>query len=90
MPNRPTHHATHSGRGETREPLDTRWRVMLGVWLAIGAYLVLFFCAPLASLPAVAGEMVRRVDVLQTILVGDEIVREWFAGASWQGLAREP
>ncbi len=61
---------------------------MLGVWLAIGVYLVLFFREPLASLPAAAGEVVRRVDVLQTILVGDEIVREWFVGASWQGVAQ--
>ncbi len=58
------------------------------VWAFLAAYLLLFFLSPLASTPASQPEKMPRGQLWQTLLLGDDILRNWIAGCSWATLTQ--
>ena len=76
--------APHPGALSAAAP---RPATLLGVWIAIIGYLVLFYAAPLPG-SGLSDHVVRRVEVLISALYPDELVGHWLRDASWDGLAQ--
>ncbi|MGD9722748.1 MAG: ArnT family glycosyltransferase [Pirellulales bacterium] len=80
------------GRGGRSQPgwvdatsATQTWVIALA-WLGIAAYVVMFYAAPIAGARDAAGNVLRRIHVLAALVIPDELVNTWLAGASWQSL----
>jgi hypothetical protein len=62
--------------------------MLCAVWMAIVAYVLLFYAVPLHNVPATGEDILRRGHTVLPVFFVDEIVGQWFEGATFDALVQ--